>query len=320
MIIVTGGAGFIGSNLVRALNELGRTDILVVDNLSNAAKFRNLVDCDFLDYFDKDEFLHLIGQAHARQTTVDVLFHLGACSITTESDGRYLMMNNYAYSKSLLHYCLEHGIRFVYASSAAAYGGSATFIEQRTHEAPLNAYGYSKFIFDQYARRYLAAATIPIVGLRYFNVYGPREAHKGSMASVLWHMHRQMLADGKVRLFKGSDGYADGEQRRDFIYVRDAVDVTLWFGLHAPRPGIYNIGTGRSQSFNDVANAVITWHGGGRIEYIPFPDRLIGRYQSFTQADLTQLRAAGYEGRLRPVEEGAPAYLDWLRQHPPDAR
>jgi len=318
MIIVTGGAGFIGSNLVRALNELGRTDILVVDNLAEGPKFRNLIDCEFLDYFDKDEFLQIVGEASARTTAVDVVFHLGACTRTTEADGRYLMRNNYLYSKSLLHYCLEHRIRFVYASSAAVYGSGTTFVEHRAHEAPINMYGYSKFIFDQYVRRQLATSDAPIVGLRYFNVYGPREGHKGAMASVMWHAWWQMMTGNRVRLFRGSDGYADGEQRRDFIHVGDAVDVTLWFGLRAERSGIYNIGTGRSQSFNDAANAIIRWRGGGQIEYIPFPDMLLGRYQSYTQADLTQLRAAGYEGRFRPLEEGVPAYFDWLHQHASD--
>ena len=317
MIIVTGGAGFIGSNLVRALNERGRTDILVVDNLKNGLKYRNLVDCEFLDYFDKDEFLQMLGRAQGAHSAVDVVFHLGACSVTTEWDGHYLMENNYGYSRTLLKYCLERRIRFVYASSAAVYGMSTTFLEDRRNESPLNMYGYSKFLFDQYVRRQLSSAESLICGMRYFNVYGPRESHKGSMASVAWHFNQQILGDREVKLFRGTDGYGDGEQRRDFIHVADAVDVTLWFGLQSNRSGIFNVGTGRSQTFNDVANAVIKSHGKGHIQYVPFPDKLIGSYQSFTQADLGYLRSAGYERRMRTVEEGVPTYLDWLRRQPP---
>ena len=271
MIVVTGGAGFIGSNLVRALNERGREDILVVDDLTDGTKFRNLVDCEIMDYLDKDSFLEHVQWGTELPDDIDAVFHLGACSTTTEWDGRYLMHNNYGYSKALLHYCLDRGIRFIYASSAAVYGGNRDFREERSCEAPINAYGYSKFQFDQYVRRVLPAATSQVVGLRYFNVYGPREMHKGQMASVAWHFHRQAQADGRVRLFRGSGGYADGEQRRDFIFVGDAVDVTLWFASGTEVSGIFNVGTGRSQTFNDVARAVLAWHGRGEIEYVPFP-------------------------------------------------
>jgi ADP-L-glycero-D-manno-heptose 6-epimerase len=314
MIIVTGGAGFIGSNLVRALNARGRGDIVVVDDLKDGTKFRNIVDCEILDYLDKDEFLRMLESAQGKRHAVDVLFHLGACSTTTEWDGRYLMENNYTYSKLLLHYCLERGIRYIYASSAAVYGGNSVFIEERSNESPLNAYGYSKYLFDQYVRRALSSTKSLIAGMRYFNVYGPREAHKGAMASVAWHFYQQLLKDNEVCLFVGSDGFADGEQRRDFIHVDEAVAVTMWFGLQARRSGIFNVGTGRSQTFNDVANAAIKAHGSGQIRYIPFPDHLLGSYQSQTQADLTHLRAAGYDGQFRSVEEGVPAYLKWLQQ------
>lgn len=313
MIVVTGGAGFIGANLVRALNDKGREDILVVDDLSDGTKFRNLVDCEIMDYMDKDNFLEHVQWGTELPDDIDAVFHLGACSSTTEWDGRYLMRNNYGYSKAVLHYCLERGIRFIYASSAAVYGGNKAFKEERSCEGPINAYGYSKFQFDQYVRRVLPAAGSQIVGLRYFNVYGPREIHKGPMASVAWHFHRQLQAQGRVRLFQGSDGYADGEQRRDFIYVGDAVEATLWFASGTNASGIFNVGTGRSQTFNDVARAVLSWHGRGEIEYIPFPDTLAGSYQSYTQADLTKLRAAGYGGRFMAVEEAVPLYLDWLR-------
>jgi ADP-L-glycero-D-manno-heptose 6-epimerase len=320
MIVVTGGAGFIGSNLVRALNQRGRTDILVVDNLKNGAKFRNLVDCEILDYFDKDEFMRVLQQAQTRTSTVDAVFHLGACSTTTEADGRYLMQNNYGYSKALLHYCLERDIRFIYASSAAVYGGSQSFVEERRNESPLNTYGYSKFMFDQYVRRHLPQVRSVVTGMRYFNVYGPCESHKGAMASVVWHFHHQLQSERVVKLFRGTDGFGDGEQRRDFIHVADAVDVTLWFGMKAQRSGIFNVGTGRSQTFNEVANAVIKWHNKGHIEYVPFPEHLAGRYQSYTQADLGHLRAGGYEGRFRTVEEGVPSYLEWLQKQPGSLR
>lgn len=315
MIVVTGGAGFIGSNLLQSLNAVGRDDIIVVDNLRNGRKFRNLVDVEFLDYIDKDDFIRELPQLDTRGP-VDVIFHLGACSTTTEWDGRYLMQNNYAYSRTLLHYCLERGIRFVYASSAAVYGGGETFVEERRFESPLNAYGYSKFAFDQYVRRLLPNTSALVAGMRYFNVYGPREAHKEAMASVAFHFHNQLIKDGQLRLFCGSDGYGDGEQRRDFVHVADAAEATMWFGLHGRQSGIFNIGTGRSQTFNDVANAVIDSHGTGLITYVPFPEQLVGRYQSFTEADLTQLRAAGFMGRFRPVEEGVAEYVDWLRRQP----
>jgi ADP-L-glycero-D-manno-heptose 6-epimerase len=312
MIVVTGGAGFIGANLVRTLNERGREDILVVDDLTDGTKFRNLVDCEMMDYMDKDNFLEHVQWGSELPDDIDAVFHLGACSATTEWDGRYLMQNNYGYSKAVLHFCLDRGIRFIYASSAAVYGGNREFKEERSCEGPINAYGYSKFQFDQYVRRVLPAASSQIVGLRYFNVYGPREMHKGSMASVAWHFHNQLQAQGRVRLFQGSDGYADGEQRRDFIFVGDAVDATIWFATGTNVSGIFNVGTGKSQTFNDVARAVLAWHGRGEIEYIPFPDTLAGSYQSYTQADLTKLRDAGYTGRFRTVEEGVRIYLDWL--------
>lgn len=312
MIIVTGGAGFIGSNIVKGLNAQGRTDILVVDNLSNGVKFRNLVDCEVFDYLDKDDFLGGIREGVEYPIPIDAVFHCGACATTTEWDGRFMMRNNYSYSKGLLEYCAERAIPFLYASSAAVYGRGTVFREAREYEAPLNVYGYSKFLFDQYVRRRLPKIQSQVVGLRYFNVYGPRESHKGAMASVAYHLNQQLITEGRVRLFAGSDGYADGEQRRDFIYVDDVVAVNLWFMQHPHRCGIFNVGTGRSQSFNEVAQAVLAWHGRGSLEYIPFPEHLRGSYQSFTEADLGALRKAGYEGGGRPVAEGVKAYLDWL--------
>lgn len=314
MIIVTGGAGFIGSNLVKALNERGRSDILVVDDLSEGRKFVNLADCEIADYLDKDDFIARARAGESFGRSIDAVFHEGACSTTTEWDGRFMMQNNYEYSKVLLGYCLERRIPFLYASSASVYGAGTVFSERREHEQPLNVYGYSKFLFDQYVRRILPKAESQIVGFRYFNVYGPREQHKGGMASVAFHCHNQITESGVARLFEGCDGYGDGEQRRDFVYVGDAVAVNLWFMDHPEQSGIFNLGTGRSQPFNDVARAVIAHHGRGELQYIPFPDHLKGAYQSFTEADISALREAGYDAPFKTVEEGVAAYLDWLER------
>ncbi|MBI2380659.1 MAG: ADP-glyceromanno-heptose 6-epimerase [Gammaproteobacteria bacterium] len=311
MIIVTGGAGFIGSNIVKALNARGRTDILVVDNLKNGRKFVNLADLAIADYLDKEDFLARIA-AGGDFGRVDAVFHEGACSATTEWDGRYMMANNYEYSKVLLHWCLDRAIPFLYASSAAVYGGSAVFKEEPAYEKPLNVYGYSKLLFDQHVRRVLPHAHSQVAGFRYFNVYGPREQHKGSMSSVAFHCNRQVLEQGWCKLFEGSDGYGDGEQRRDFVYVGDLVATKLWFLDNPGKSGIFNLGTGRSQPFKDVAQAVVDWHETGHIEYIPFPEHLKGAYQSFTEADISALRAAGYDAPFKSVEEGVSAYLDEL--------
>lgn len=315
MIIITGGAGFIGSNLVKALNARGRGDVLVVDNLSNGVKFKNLADCEIRDYQDKEDFLAWVSAGREADEPIDAIVHLGACSSTTEWDGRYMMRNNYEYSKTLLDYCLERRIPFIYASSASVYGAGRVFKEQRDHEAPLNVYGYSKFLFDQHVRRLLPKAQSQIVGLRYFNVYGPREQHKGTMASVAFHLNNQLLAEGRVKLFEGCDGYGNGEQRRDFVYVGDTSAVKLWLLDHPAVSGIFNLGTGRSQSFNDVAQAVLKFHGRGTLDYIAFPDHLRGRYQSFTEADIGALRAAGYDAPFKTVEQGVHEYLSWLRAH-----
>lgn len=312
MIIVTGGAGFIGSNLVKALNAIGRDDVIVVDDLTDGAKFRNIADCDIADYYDKDDFLGAVIAGGGLPERIDAILHQGACSDTTEWDGRYMMGINYEYSKALLHFCLDRKIPYLYASSASVYGAGPVFTEARAHERPLNMYGYSKFQFDQYVRRLLPKAKSQVAGFRYFNVYGPREQHKGRMASVAFHLNNQLLETGRVRLFSGCDGYGDGEQRRDFIHVDDVVAVNLWFLRHAEKSGIFNLGTGRSQSFNDVARAVLAWHGRGELEYIPFPDELKGRYQSYTEADMTALRSAGYDAPFMTVEQGVAAYMQWL--------
>lgn len=313
MIIVTGGAGFIGSNIVKELNQRGRTDIIVVDDLTDGTKFKNIADCEIADYIDYQDFLDKV-QNDPQLPKIEAIFHQGACSTTTEWNGRYMMDINYEYSKVLLHYCLDYEIPFIYASSAAVYGAGTVFKEERQFENPLNVYGYSKFLFDQYVRRILPTAKSQIVGLRYFNVYGPRENHKGGMASVAFHFNNQIQKDGYVKLFEGCDGYADGEQLRDFIYVGDAVAVNLWFFDHPNKSGIFNTGTGRAESFNAVANAVIDFHQQGKIQYIPFPENLQGRYQSFTQADITNLRAAGFDAAFKAVAEGVKSYLEWLNK------
>lgn len=314
MIIVTGGAGFIGSNIVKALNQRGREDIIVVDDLSDGTKFTHLADLRIQDYWDKDEFLHKIKNRDSLSQELEAIFHEGACSTTTEWNGRYMMENNYAYSKEVLHYCMDRGVSFLYASSAATYGDGKVFKEALEYERPLNVYGYSKFLFDQYVRKLLPEARNQIVGCRYFNVYGPNEQHKGSMASVAYHFDQQLPQTGVLKLFEGCDGYGNGEQLRDFIFVDDVVNVNLWFLDNPHKSGIFNVGTGACQSFNDVARAVIAWHGKGEIEYIPFPEHLKGRYQSYTQADISALRAAGYDKPFYTVEAGVKVYLDRIHQ------
>jgi ADP-L-glycero-D-manno-heptose 6-epimerase len=308
MIIVTGGAGFIGSNIIKALNDKGHTDILVVDNLKDGTKFANLVDLDIADYMDKEDFL--IGiLADEDFGDIEAIFHEGACSSTTEWDGKYMMDNNYQYSKELLHYCLEHEIPFLYASSAATYGGrNDSFIEERQYEEPLNVYGYSKMLFDHYVRQILPEAGSQVCGFRYFNVYGPREGHKGSMASVAFHLNTQLNNGENPKLFEGSDGF-----KRDFIYVEDVAAVNLWFWENNVS-GIFNCGTGRAESFQEVADAALNFHQKGEIEYIPFPEKLKGRYQAYTLADQTKLRAAGYDKPFKTVAEGVAEYMAWLNR------
>lgn len=314
MIVVTGGLGFIGSNIVHALNAGGYEDIVVVDDFTDGTKFINIADASIADYLDKDEFVDRLRRGESFSGKVEAILHQGACSSTTEWNGRLVMENNFSYSREILHYCLQRTIPFIYASSAAVYGNGTAFVEERQHEAPLNVYGYSKTLFDQYTRRFLPSNQSQIVGLRYFNVYGPREQHKGSMASVAFHLRNQLLAEGTVQLFEGCDGYGNGEQRRDFVYVTDVVSVIIWLMKHPEISGIFNVGTGRSQSFNDVAQAVLKAHGHGELHYIPFPEHLKGRYQSFTEADLTKLRAAGYRGTFHPVESGVALYMHWLQE------
>lgn len=324
--IVTGAAGFIGSNLVKALNQRGETNIIAVDNLSSADKFRNLVDCEIADYIAKQDFLQKL-QSGFFDGLVAAVLHQGACSDTMESDGRYMMDNNYQYSLELLNYCQDEEIPFLYASSASVYGSGPVFSEQREHESPLNVYAYSKFLFDQIVRRRWERRTGQIVGLRYFNVYGPREQHKGRMASVAFHFFNQYRANGKVKLFEGCDGYAHGGQLRDFVSIEDVVKVNMYFLDHPDQSGIFNLGTGQAQSFNDVAVATVNTlrqvegkpalslselQAQGLIEYIPFPEALRGKYQSYTQADIGGLRATGYAEPFLTVEQGVARYVTQL--------
>ena len=325
MIVVTGAAGFVGSNIVRGLNRRGHTNILAVDDLTDGDKFVNLVSGQIADYMHKDDFRR--GVLEGVLPSVRAVFHQGACSDTTERNGQFMMDNNYRVSLELFEYCQSHKIPFIYASSAAVYGAGPVYVEDLANERPLNVYGYSKFLFDQVVRARMGSLTAQVVGLRYFNVYGPQEQHKGRMASVAFHNMNQFLAEGYVRLFGGWDGYADGGQFRDFISVDDVVDVNLHFLEHSKVSGIFNCGTGRAQPFNDVASAVVNAMRGiqgkpvlsleelvkqGLLRYVEFPEDLKGRYQSYTQADVSALRQAGFTAPMRDVQTGVAQYVQAL--------
>ena len=313
MIIVTGGAGFIGSNIVKGLNERGREDILIVDNLTNMVKFKNIQGLKALDYMDKQDFINAIKNGKFDDVNIEVIFHEGACSDTMEYNGKYMMENNFEYTKTLMHFALKKKIQLIYASSASTYGsGKHGFSEKPACEEALNVYAFSKLFFDNYARRYFDAAESQIVGLRYFNVYGPQENHKGKMASMIFQMFNQWKAEGKVKLFEGIDGYGNGEQVRDFIYVKDVVKVNFFFWDHPELKGIYNCGTGHAHTFNTLAKGVLKYFGSGELEYVPFPEVLRGKYQSFTEADSSKLLAAGYDGGFTDIEEAIAEYCALL--------
>ncbi len=328
-VVVTGAAGMIGSNLVHGLNAAGIDDVIGVDDLTDGDKYRNLLGAKLADYFDKDDFYARFERGEFGR--VDAVLHQGACSDTMQHDGKFMLDANYRCSKNLLDACQAQGTRLIYASSAATYGGSATFREERQFEQPLNVYGYSKLLFDNVVRRMLPFASTQVVGLRYFNVYGPREQHKARMASVAFHHYEQFKQTGKVQLFGEYGGYAPGAQARDFVYVGDVVAVNLWFLQNPDKIGVFNLGTGRAQPFNDIALATINSVRGqrgeaslpldalidkGQLEYVEFPAALVGKYQCFTQADLSALRATGCTHEFADVASGVKRYVDWLAAAP----
>lgn len=328
-VVVTGAAGMIGSNLVHGLNAIGIDDVIAVDDLTDGPKYRNLLGARISDYFDRGDFYGRFARGEFGR--VDAVLHQGACSDTMEHDGKYMMDTNYRCSKDLLDACQARGTRLLYASSAATYGGSASFREEPEFEQPLNVYGYSKLLFDNVVRRMLPAASSQVAGFRYFNVYGPREQHKGRMASVAFHHFNQFRDTGKVKLFGEYGGYAPGEQSRDFVFVDDVVAVNLWFLQNPQASGIFNLGSGRAQPFNDVAAATVNASRAlrgdvplplaelvhqGFVEYVPFPDALVGKYQCFTQADLARLRATGCTHAFADVASGVERYVRWLAAHP----
>ena len=324
-VVVTGAAGFIGANIVQGLNKLGIDDVIAVDNLTNGPKFKNLLGARISDYFDKTDFYARFTRGEFGK--LDAVFHEGACSDTMEHNGRYMLDTNYRCSKDLLDACMAQGTRLLYASSAATYGASSTFREEPAWEQPLNVYGYSKLLFDQVVRRHLAAAPVQVAGFRYFNVYGPREQHKGRMASVAFHHYHQFRDKGQVQLFGEYGGYGPGQQQRDFVFVDDVVAVNLWFLQNPQARGIFNLGSGRAQPFNDVAHATVNACRAlkgeapltleqqvrqGLVSYIPFPDALVGKYQCHTQADLASLRGVGCAHSFSDVATGVQAYVAWL--------
>jgi ADP-L-glycero-D-manno-heptose 6-epimerase len=307
MIIVTGGAGFIGSNIVKWLNKSGCDDILIVDNLKNSQKHRNLNSLEFYDYIDKNDFISNLDKFD----NIEAIFHQGACSSTTESDGVYMMKNNYEYSKILLSFAVRQGAQFIYASSASVYGnGKKGFYEHRSCENPLNIYAYSKFLFDQWVRKHIDEFDIQVVGLRYFNVYGPQENHKGDMASVAFKFFQQILRNEPLKLFEGSEKFL-----RDFIYVNDIVKINEFFYLHKEKKGIFNAGCGKARSFLDIAKIIQSIYANVEIEYIPFPEKLKGKYQEFTEADLQQLRSIGYTDGFYSLEDGIKDYFKILDEN-----
>ena len=328
-VVVTGAAGMIGSNLVHGLNAIGIDDVIAVDDLTDGTKFINLAGASISDYFDRREFYGRFERGELG--SIDCVFHEGACSDTMEHDGRLMMELNYRASKTLLDACQAQGVRLLYASSAATYGGSNTFREEVAFEQPLNVYGWSKLTFDNVVRRRLPATRTQIAGFRYFNVYGPHEQHKGRMASVAFHQFHQFREHGIVKLFGPYGGYGAGEQSRDFVFVGDVVAVNLWFFAHPEASGVFNLGSGRAQPFNDVAAAVVNagraqsgepprtlaeLAAAGAIEYVAFPAALEGKYQCYTQADLSRLRAAGCDHTFTDVAEGVGHYMAWLAQRP----
>jgi ADP-L-glycero-D-manno-heptose 6-epimerase len=310
VIVVTGGAGFIGGNLVADLVAGGR-EVVVVDELRRASA-EGRVPRGIRDALDKDEFVTRLEAGDFDPPRCEAVVHLGACTDTTERDEGYLLRNNVQYSERLLAWALARRVPFLYASSAAVYGHGPWFVDVPGYEAPLSGYARSKWLFDQRVRAVLAAASSQVLGLRYFNVYGPGEAHKGAMASMVFRLHATCRAGGPVRLFGASHGWAAGEQRRDFVDVADAVAVARWFLERPDRSGIFNVGTGTSTSFNELARLVLSCCGGDVIEYVPMPPAVHEGYQSYTCADLSALRRVGYDTPFQPLAVTVPEYLRQL--------
>jgi len=316
MIIVTGSHGFIGSNLIRQLNKQGIKEILAVDYEPSEEKFSNLIHCEISDFMDAKDFYSKLREGYLNKKKVSTIFHQGACSDTMEWDAHYILKNNYLYSKVLLNFAEKKGIPFIYASSASVYGTGNSFSEERKNEKPINLYAYSKYLFDIHAEKKILKNKNQIVGLRYFNVYGPNESHKKIMASVTHHLHHQLKRGDTVKLFGRYDGFKEGEQKRDFVYIDDVIKVNLWFKEQNQISGIFNVGTGTGETFRKVAESVIEWNGRGSIEFIPFPKDLKGSYQSFTQANIDKLRETGYKDEFIGVKEGIKSYLDSLERWP----
>jgi len=321
MIVVTGGSGFIGSNLVKFLNDMGEEEILIVEELDTyVKKFENLKDLKYLDCLDKQAFIQDLKRNSTKyKNNISQIFHLGACSKTTEPDRDYIMSTNFIYSKDLLEYSANNKISLIYASSASVYGEGKAFIEQPKYESYLNHYAESKLMFDNYYRDNMSKINSQVVGLRYFNVFGPRENHKEGMSSVVYHFFNQRKSRSHISLFKGSHGYEDGEQRRDFIHVDDTVKVKNWFKQNPAISGIYNVGTGTSRTFNDIAVCVLDYYKNedpnAVMSYIDFPEGLEDQYQAFTEADMSLLKSKGYNESFTSLEKGVKLYLDWLSKN-----
>ncbi len=312
MIVVTGGAGFIGSAIVWRLNQLGNKDIIIVDSLGEDEKWKNLVGLNFADYLDKDNFIDRIIDGDP-DLDIEAIIHMGACSSTTEKDADYLMHNNFKYTQELAKYCIGNNVRFIYASSAATYGNGEQGYNDNENELnalrPMNMYGYSKQLFDLWAKK--NNVLNKIVGLKFFNVYGPNEFHKADMRSVVHKAYGQIKETGKVNLFKSyKKDYEDGEQMRDFIYVKDAVDMTLFFLENKDKNGIFNIGTGNARTWNDLVTILFkSLNKQVNVEYIEMPESIRDKYQYFTQANLHKLFDAGYDQPITSLEDGINDYV-----------